>query len=331
MAKKARQQKSNHTANQIDGSAHDATPPQPDGDPITRLTLGEIAIRLGRCSRALDFVSRKSSEPEHLERDINQQVAGATQLMIEVFRRLPTRFGHPSKFELYFGQLGTSGEEELVWAWRYIVSEWIRRKSFTLIGTGEREHIPTKPAPWTPAQQAKWDAIAPYLRQLKEGAIDAKGYDQAMRQVDIDHPVSLKRGEIYIATREFPKPVSQFNKKDRLSHLQRIGRDCAETCRAAAEFVRSEAKAMAIAHSAETTTQAGVISDLPAHEGGDTQWSSENSPKHWAKVFGVSVDTIKRRFRDQRIRNRQNSTKGYQVDLSSIPADKLAAQRPSAN
>ena len=49
--------------------------------------------------------------------------------------------------------------------------------------------------------------------------------------------------------------------------------------------------------------------------------SEPDTPTRWAKRFGVSVDTIKRRFKDGTIRNKKLSDRSYQVDLRDIPRD----------
>jgi hypothetical protein len=50
-------------------------------------------------------------------------------------------------------------------------------------------------------------------------------------------------------------------------------------------------------------------------------WSIPNSPKRWAKIYGVSTSTIKRYFASQRICNRQLSSKSYKVAVKDLPAD----------
>jgi hypothetical protein len=51
-------------------------------------------------------------------------------------------------------------------------------------------------------------------------------------------------------------------------------------------------------------------------------WSEAKSPKQWARDFGVSVDTIKRRFKDGAITAKPLSTKLYRVAVKDLPADK---------
>ncbi len=53
-----------------------------------------------------------------------------------------------------------------------------------------------------------------------------------------------------------------------------------------------------------------------------TDWSEPDSPKRWAIVFGVSSDTIKRRFKDGTIRAKKLSDRSYQVDRRDIPAQR---------
>jgi hypothetical protein len=53
---------------------------------------------------------------------------------------------------------------------------------------------------------------------------------------------------------------------------------------------------------------------------GDVKWSKADSPARWAKVFGVSWSTLKRRFEKQTIRNKKLTTKSYQVAIADIPS-----------
>lgn len=60
---------------------------------------------------------------------------------------------------------------------------------------------------------------------------------------------------------------------------------------------------------------------LEAGGGGspDGPWSQPDTPKRWAKVFGVNVQTIKRRFQDGKIRNKKLSDRSYQVHVDDVP------------
>jgi hypothetical protein len=55
-------------------------------------------------------------------------------------------------------------------------------------------------------------------------------------------------------------------------------------------------------------------------------WSEAKPPKQWAREFGVSVSTIKRRFNDARITAKKLSAKLYQVAVKDLPTSK----KPSA-
>ena len=48
-------------------------------------------------------------------------------------------------------------------------------------------------------------------------------------------------------------------------------------------------------------------------------WSQPDTPQRWARMFGVSVDTIKRRFKDGSIPSQKLSDRSYQVDVAYIP------------
>jgi hypothetical protein len=51
-------------------------------------------------------------------------------------------------------------------------------------------------------------------------------------------------------------------------------------------------------------------------------WSDPKSPAQWARVFGVSWDTIKRRIKDGKITAKKLSMKLYQVAVKDLPASK---------
>ena len=52
---------------------------------------------------------------------------------------------------------------------------------------------------------------------------------------------------------------------------------------------------------------------------GEGPWSRPDTPTRWGKVFGVSGDTMKRRFKDGSIRNKKLSDRNYQVHLDDLP------------
>jgi hypothetical protein len=56
-------------------------------------------------------------------------------------------------------------------------------------------------------------------------------------------------------------------------------------------------------------------------------WSHPQNPAQWARVFGVSVNTIKRRFAAGTIRNRKLSTKSYIVAVDDLPANEKGKYR----
>ena len=62
-----------------------------------------------------------------------------------------------------------------------------------------------------------------------------------------------------------------------------------------------------------------IQSDTPT-EVAVPEWSRADSPSHWARVFGISVQTMKRRFKDDKIRNKKLSDKLYQISLDDLPA-----------
>lgn len=53
----------------------------------------------------------------------------------------------------------------------------------------------------------------------------------------------------------------------------------------------------------------------------DDRWSRPNSPSQWAKVFGFSVDTLKRRAEDGTIRAKKLSPKSWCIHVDDLPAD----------
>jgi len=73
----------------------------------------------------------------------------------------------------------------------------------------------------------------------------------------------------------------------------------------------------------EITAWALALQAEKARDAARTQerWSKSDTPKRWAKRFGVSVSTIKRHFRDGSIPNRPLSDRSYQVRLDSVPQE----------
>jgi len=69
------------------------------------------------------------------------------------------------------------------------------------------------------------------------------------------------------------------------------------------------------------TVPVSRLTPKPASEAGGP-WSKPDTPKRWSKVFGVSVDTVKRQFKKGEIPNRKLSDRSYMVRLDCIPADK---------
>jgi hypothetical protein len=49
-------------------------------------------------------------------------------------------------------------------------------------------------------------------------------------------------------------------------------------------------------------------------------YTPADSPSRWAKLFGVSPDTFKRRCKENKIRHRKFSSKSYQVLIADLPA-----------
>jgi hypothetical protein len=58
-------------------------------------------------------------------------------------------------------------------------------------------------------------------------------------------------------------------------------------------------------------------SETPAAE---PEWTPPDSPQRWAKLFGFSVDTLKRRIEEGVIRAKKLSTKKYQIAVDDLPA-----------
>jgi hypothetical protein len=51
----------------------------------------------------------------------------------------------------------------------------------------------------------------------------------------------------------------------------------------------------------------------------DGPWSEPDTPSRWAKRFGVSWDTLKRRFAEGAIRHKKLSSKSYQIHVNDLP------------
>jgi hypothetical protein len=60
-----------------------------------------------------------------------------------------------------------------------------------------------------------------------------------------------------------------------------------------------------------------IEAELPKEDSGC--WSKPDSPKVWAKVFGVSADSLARLFDSQEIRNKRFSSKSYRVHVDDLP------------
>jgi hypothetical protein len=51
----------------------------------------------------------------------------------------------------------------------------------------------------------------------------------------------------------------------------------------------------------------------------DGSWSKPDGPAQWAKAFGISWDTLKRRIKDGKIRCKKLSTKSYSIHVDDLP------------
>lgn len=56
-----------------------------------------------------------------------------------------------------------------------------------------------------------------------------------------------------------------------------------------------------------------------ARDDAPPEWSKPDGPKQWARVFGFSVDTLMRRFRDGMIRHKKFSSKSYSIHVDDLP------------
>jgi hypothetical protein len=68
----------------------------------------------------------------------------------------------------------------------------------------------------------------------------------------------------------------------------------------------------------EAVEHSGNTSAVPVRSG-NAQWSEPDAPSQWAKRFGCSWDTLKRRFADGSIRHLKLSTKSYRIHLDDVP------------
>jgi hypothetical protein len=57
------------------------------------------------------------------------------------------------------------------------------------------------------------------------------------------------------------------------------------------------------------------------------EWTRPGGLSQWAKVFGFSPTTLKRRFNDGKIRHKKLSTKSYQVAVDDLPSDQQSKFR----
>ncbi len=53
----------------------------------------------------------------------------------------------------------------------------------------------------------------------------------------------------------------------------------------------------------------------------DVKWTDPDTPKRWAKVFGVVPATFKRWVKSEKIRAKKLSDRRYQVDIRDLPKD----------
>jgi hypothetical protein len=58
---------------------------------------------------------------------------------------------------------------------------------------------------------------------------------------------------------------------------------------------------------------------LDAQAPADGPWSEPNSPSQWARVFRVSTQTIRRRFKEGKIRSKKYTAKSYAVHVDDLP------------
>jgi hypothetical protein len=107
--------------------------------------------------------------------------------------------------------------------------------------------------------------------------------------------------------------------------LQEVFADTPET--------KQGAPAPAVKDPKGSETPQADLTEMPADDP-PLAWTTPDSPQRWAKVFGFSVDTLKRRFKAGQIRHKKLSTKSYQIAVDDLPAAQQtkfrAAQNPPA-
>jgi hypothetical protein len=67
----------------------------------------------------------------------------------------------------------------------------------------------------------------------------------------------------------------------------------------------------------------------PAPQSDHIEWTTVDTPARWAKLFGISRDSLIRRFEDGSIRHKKLSPKSYQVAIDDLPAKHQAKFRNS--
>jgi hypothetical protein len=65
---------------------------------------------------------------------------------------------------------------------------------------------------------------------------------------------------------------------------------------------------------------ASPLGEPPADEKA-IEWSKPDGPTQWAKVFGLSYNTMVKRLREGVIRNKKLSDRSYQIAIDDLPAD----------
>jgi hypothetical protein len=61
-------------------------------------------------------------------------------------------------------------------------------------------------------------------------------------------------------------------------------------------------------------------SPFPDDPATEIQWTTADGLSQWAKLFGFSVTTLKRRFKDGTIKHKKMSSKSYQIAVADLPA-----------
>lgn len=64
---------------------------------------------------------------------------------------------------------------------------------------------------------------------------------------------------------------------------------------------------------------------------GAIEWTIADGPTQWAKLFGISPSTLKRRFKDGKIRHKELSAKSYQIAVDDLPAKHQDKYRNAKN